>query len=292
MEEQSPPHWAEDKLSEYFELTHRNSFHIFAHHKEVYKLFEHLNQIFSEIVKYVDPPRELGEVPAILFFTMARSSYMVAVKLAFGGQLPESYAVLRQCLENSLIAFFIFKEIDKTGEIDVFELWLKRNDSQENKNKVRNKFGFKKLIKFLGENGNKKIGEVVTQLYEATIERGAHVNESALTQNLRVIKEEPRKSKFKLSYVTNIKEMPEAYSVCLKSIAEIGLASLSIFELIFKEKFKLVDISFSNLNVSETIKYFKKNYGNILRKFYEKIRGEQSSGNIIEPKDFKMIFYP
>lgn len=86
---------------------------------------------------------------------------------------------------------------------------------------------------------NTKIGKVARELYDRTIDYGAHPNAWALLTNLRQ-KKEGNKIKFELNYLTG---NSPALGFCLKTSAEVGVCSLMIFKLVFKERFDILGIS-------------------------------------------------
>lgn len=251
-----PPGWLEDFLSQFLQDTHNNSFYVFHHHKALFNLFSEVCEIYEIVGDHITKPEGQDELAALLFFNMARSSYYASLRIISGGQLPETYVLLRQCLENSLMGFYFYHELQRPEGYDRFKLWLSRNESEENKKKVRNTFTSGELKKRLKER-EQELGEIVNSLYEITIDSGAHPNESALTSNLRFSKEDQRRMMHQ-SWVIDFEKQWVPFLKCVKIVIEMGISSLCIFQSIFKEKFKL-------LGVSDKIEGLKRKYPNILK---------------------------
>jgi hypothetical protein len=84
-----------------------------------------------------------------------------------------------------------------------------------------------------------KLGTVASELYERTIDYGAHPNAWALLTNLTK-KKDDGSIKFELNYLTG---KSPALALCLKTNARVGVCSLMVFKIVFKERFDLLGIS-------------------------------------------------
>jgi hypothetical protein len=154
-----------------------------------------------------------------------------AVRLALSGQVPEAFMVLRGCLENALYGFYVTRKSLSQ------EIWLRRHDDEESKKKVRREFKISNLLKLLGKD-DKKLRDTVSDLYEKTIDFGGHPNEKAF---FSVVKKSVNEHKTTIKSAYLVGNEP-ALQLCLKSCAQIGLCSLSIFQLIYKERFGILGL--------------------------------------------------
>jgi hypothetical protein len=229
MDESVPKNWGQDKLSNFIETAQQNTFATFANLKDVFRLFEGIDESFRRIIDNIDNARDW--FPAF-FLLRAHSSYLGAVRLSTSGQLPEAYMILRGCLENSLYGFYLFKKPKSV------EVWLNRHDDEVAKKKVRIEFKIGPMFKLLSSNDS-KLGTVASKLYESTIDYGAHPNAWALLTNLSKKKDDDS-IKFELNYLTG---KSPALALCLKTNAQVGVCSLMVFKLVFKERFDLLGIS-------------------------------------------------
>ena len=229
MNEGVPKNWGQDKVSNFIETAQKNTFATFDNLKDVFKFFEDIDESFRRIIDNIDNARDW--FPAF-FLLRAHSSYLGAVRLSTSGQLPEAYMILRGCLENSLYGFYLFKKPKSV------EVWLNRHDDEVAKKKVRTEFKIGPMLKLLSSNDS-KLGTVASGLYERTIDYRAHPNAWALLTNLTKKKNDDS-IKFELSYLTG---KSPALALCLKTNAQVGVCSLLVFKLVFKERFDLLGIS-------------------------------------------------
>jgi hypothetical protein len=82
-------------------------------------------------------------------------------------------------------------------------------------------------------------GNIAETLYDRTIDYGAHPNERALMQNLRMGKDASG-VQFQVTYLTD--DTP-AYRLLLKTVAQVAVCSLGIFRLIFRERFDITGLT-------------------------------------------------
>jgi hypothetical protein len=167
------------------------------------------------------------------FVVRAHSSFLGAVTLLLGGQIPEAYACLRLVLENSLYGFYLSKNPASR------ETWLRRSESDAAKKKVRDEFKYGHMLKTLKSHASKE-GNVASILYEHTIDCGAHPNEEALIQVL-TIKKGDGKREFQMAYI--IPGNSPASLLALKRAAQTGVCALNIFQLVYKERFDLLGLT-------------------------------------------------
>ena len=206
-----------------------NVFATFDSKKSEYKLLKDIDAIYQKAIDYfLNTPSFL---PA-MFFLRAHSAYRGACRLSMSGQIPETFVLLRSCIENGLYALHVFK--NKVAE----EIWVGRHDDEQSLKKTKGEFATWKVMKTL-QGIDEWLYKVTSQLYENTIDWGAHPNERAISSSMKIIKEE-NKTEFKQLYLSG--DTPQL-AFGLKSTARVGLCSLFIFRHIFRERFDLISIS-------------------------------------------------
>lgn len=167
-----------------------------------------------------------------LFLLRTHSSYLGGGHLALAGQVPESYMLIRGCLENAAYAFYFHRNPDS------HQRWLRRHDSPKTKRAVEEEFRIRALLRVL-RGRDQKLGEAATLLYERTIDFGAHPNERAVTQMLRLTETEAQR-RFDMRYLIG---HGEAMQLCLKTAAQAGICGLKVFEYVFPERYALLGLS-------------------------------------------------
>lgn len=172
---------------------------------------------------------------SLLFFLKAHSAYLSAARLSSSGQMAESFMVLRGALENSLYGHYIFKHPDYA------EVWIRRHESDESLNRMKNIFTIGNTFNELNK-ANKPLNKIVRDLYERTIDYGAHPNPNSLLNILQhntKTKEKITTDEFKVEYLTGNKL---TIALCLKTTAQVGVACLKILQLVMSERFKLTTL--------------------------------------------------
>lgn len=141
-------------------------------------------------------------------------------------------APLRLCLENGLYGLYLTKNPDSQ------KIWWERNDSERARSRARKEFKTAKLFHTLKEADTRE-ARVAEKLYEDCIDLGAHPNQLALVQNLRV-EDGSDIVKFHAIYLN---DDPLVYRLCLTTAARVGTSVLGIFRLVFKERFEITGMS-------------------------------------------------
>lgn len=251
--QEPPPGWGNDKLSEYLKGTYENAFCFVADQREKYELLRNVVDLFNEVSESFKGLPNKKQIISAFFFSMANSSLLSGIRLATGGQIPDSYKCLRGCLENSVYGFYINENEDG---YEKYTTWVNRMDNKKTKQDVRKEFKWGILRDFL-KTKNPQLGGYAEKFYDQTIDYGAHPNAASLFLNLEVPDENI--DRYKIHCVSNNRENPFPFLFCIKSIAEIGICALMIFEVIFKTRFELTRLSDRLLAVKKkSIDVFRK----------------------------------
>ncbi len=224
-----PKGWGDDDITKFLDVSRWNNYATFAN---LQPEFHRLVSIDSAFRKAIDNLHNSQDWFAALFLARAHSNYLASIRLSMSGQVPETYAVLRSCLENALYGFYI-SENPGSGET-----WIKRHDSDQNKKEVRKKFKIRTLLDLLILTDTKE-GNAAEYLYEHTIDYGAHPNDSALFQTLQM-KEAQDTVEFKILYLDRDSDQ---FHLALRTVAQVGVNVLGIFRLIYKERFDIIGLT-------------------------------------------------
>lgn len=226
---ETPPGWGEESLSDFIDQATKNVFATFHNKKAEYGILLEIDDCYKTMVDNLLNP--LDFLPG-MFLMRAHSAYRGACRLSMSGQCPETFTLLRNCIENSLYALHVFKN-DGADEI-----WARRHDDEASLKKARMEFTYRNVTKTL-EDENPGIAEATKELYERCIDFGGHPNERAITSSMK-IKETENGKEYQQVYLTGDSiEMEHA----LKSTAQTGLSSLFIFRPIYKERYDILGIT-------------------------------------------------
>ncbi len=224
----NPTAWGDDKLSAFVDIANQNAFATFVNLKSI---FSHLGKIDSLFRKAIDNLHNSKDWQLIFFLLRAHASYLGAVRLATSGQVPEAFMILRGCLENALYGFFLQQQPE------LIEIWLGRHDDAISKQKVKDEFKIRRMLDLLVQR-NRTVGKAVAELYDRTIDYGAHPNERSITSNL-VRKDKKDHLQLDLNYLAGDSIQ---LRMCLKSNAQVGVLCLRVFEVIFETRFSLLGL--------------------------------------------------
>ena len=224
-----PPNWEANEISKFFDAARANEFATFANKTDE---VARLSDIDLGYRRAIDGVNHSTDWFAGFFLIRAHSNYLAACRLCWSAQIPESYALLRSCLESALYGLYLGKHPKSR------ETWLRRQDDPAAKQKVINEFRITKLLKLAAEEDAKE-GAVAKRLYEQTIDLGAHPNELALMQTLKINKSADR-IEFKSNYLD---QDSVALSLALKTTAQVGVCALSLFRVIYPERFNIVGVT-------------------------------------------------
>jgi len=159
---------------------------------------------------------------APLFIGRSQNSFRAATFLAFSGFVPETYPLLRQCLETAIYYFEIVKENKE-------EAWLNRGTTPDATKACRGAFRISDIWKTI-QSADQTIHDRCKRLYEVTIDQGAHPNvEGFLTtseHNDRGVA------------VDCLLPDTDPWRVVIQYVSKTGIASLRVFHLAYPELFQ------------------------------------------------------
>ncbi len=221
---QTPPEtWGGDEVTKFLDVLRRNQHATFFSFPPQFHLLVQIDGVFRTISENLDHSKEWF---AGLFLLRAHSNFLSAIHLLTAGQLTEAYAVLRLCIENTLYGLYFYKNPESC------ETWLQRQDSNEHKQRVRREFHIRRMLKLL-YSINEKEWHAASTLYELTIDFGAHPNEFSLTQSLKITRESDQ---ITLS-VVSAGGSDSQFELALRTAAQVGVCALSVYRIIFQERF-------------------------------------------------------
>ena len=224
-----PPGWGDESLSKFIQGTAENTYATFHNLKEWYNRLRDIHQAFSKVAENMD---RTPDFLASFFLVRSHSAYLASVRLALSGQVSEAYMVLRGSLECALYGLYVARKKS------VGEVWLRRDENDAAKKKVKQEFKVSNLFQVL-ESEDHKLRKITGLLYEKTIGYGGHPNQQAF---LSVMKQQSDESRITFQSAYMIGNEP-ALQLCLKSSAQIGTCALSIIRLVFRERFDLLGVS-------------------------------------------------
>lgn len=233
-----PDRWARDSLSHFLEVSRQNELATFTQRKSEYDVLKTLNERFignrKNLILTIMPiinkdfndsdfkdielkPEDWLEA---YFYLRAHAAFNGAVRLALSAQMPEMYMLLRGCIENAIYAFYVWKK----PETKI--VWLSRNDNEASRQAVRDEFTITKIKKALGS-VDADLRDGIMQMYDETIDQGAHPNVQAFIDNA-VQKNENGALSLSISILNH-----ELLDSALNNLAKAGELVLKVFKAMY-----------------------------------------------------------
>lgn len=229
MTSQPPPAlWGADALTAHLDAFRSNQFATFANKGRSTTDLISIDGLFDRFLNGAVNPRPWYPMS---FMLRSHSAYRAAVSTIMGGQLYESQALMRLCLEHAAYGFYIGADQGR------MERWLRRSDSDANRNAVRREFHNDKIRAKLNAEAP-SLSKVYDQLYNRLIEFGAHPNEQGYTQS-SALREEDGSVYFDTLYLQG-DGLP--LDLAMKTAAQVGMWPLLIMQVMYRERFELLGI--------------------------------------------------
>ena len=229
-----PPAWGNDSLSEFIKFAYENSFATFVNKKYDFELLGKIDGTFRFLIRHLSDVNDEVLLPTLMVYRSCHS-YLGSARLSTSCQVTESYMVQRGCLESALYGLYFYKNPESQ------ETWLKRHDDEESFKKVRGNFTATNLFKLL-KDMSPEIHRIAKNLYDETINFGAHPNPNAILSNLTISEMENPKGITRKIEPHIMTVDPVVIWACIKTNIEIGICTLDIFGLIFSERYQIMDI--------------------------------------------------
>ena len=168
----------------------------------------------------------------VSFMMRAHSAFRSGVGAVMGGQLLESQALFRLCLEHAAYGFYI------GGDKDRMERWLGRGESESNRRAVRKEFHNDKIREHIGSAAPVMRAQF-ERLYDQLIDFGAHPNQQGYLLNTTLTKNDAGDRTFETVY---LQADGIGLDMGLKVAGQVGLWALHLMQLLYPERFELLGI--------------------------------------------------
>jgi hypothetical protein len=166
-----------------------------------------------------------------VLFQRCQYAFKTAAGLALAGQVVEAFVMMRSCLEYAGYALVIFN--DPTLET----VFTNRHVSAADMAAQKSAFRISEVKKVI-ESFDTKLAELFGTFYERAVDFGGHPNPHATFSTMSIPDPNPSNSLTMYAMVTDATNLRHA----MKSVAQVGLTALFIFQHIWKPKFELLGI--------------------------------------------------
>jgi hypothetical protein len=231
----TPPGWAADELTKFLQQTHEQQYATFHNKKEAVARLVAIDELFVRVSKnWLNPQSEV----AAMLFLRCHAAFRTAAGEAMAGQAVECYRQCRGMLENSGYAVHIHRDPSRAT------VWLNRHQDEAGMKASKKAFQHVAVAASVVA-ANQHAGKRFEDLYQRTIDWGGHPNERSVTGNMRVIKEPDRR----VMLAIMLHGDGVALEMALKTVAQCGMVSLELLQLVYNARFELLGINAAMLNL-------------------------------------------
>ncbi|WP_297490378.1 hypothetical protein [Acidocella sp.] len=223
-----PANWGKDKLSEFLRHAYNHQMATAARKSGI---FVTLSTIDAMMVKIADNIINPSNATAINLIYRAHSAYRAASATAMAGQVAETLVLVRSSLEYAAYGLHIH-DIPAKGDV-----WWDRNKGKAEKNASIKAFTLGSLRDTIQKHDTKLV-IVFNELYERSIDFGAHPNQYGVVTGMALKEQEDRVAILQKYLHADGMEMDFA----LKTTAQAGIFVLRVFQFMMPEKFMLLGV--------------------------------------------------
>jgi hypothetical protein len=237
MAAQQLPPWDNDPLSTFFRDAAYNERASSLNFVPIFALLQRIDGAVRDMEGAVekDNVQELERVVPRLLAVRTHGSFLAGMRLAMSGQLSESCAVLRGCIELCWYALHIAKDPKAPDRANI---WLNRGDDVQSKRKCQNEFRVSNM-RSTHELIDRATAKQLREFYEVTIDFGGHPNEKSLFGTMSRSETE-NETNYKVGILSF--HEPHLVVASLRLAAGVAIGVLKVFQLIFTERFAILSL--------------------------------------------------
>ena len=217
-----------DELTQFLERVHSNQKAHIAKFPDAYRLIKRVNDCLSVAGKNLINPNPVMTGSLLL---RSQYAYKAAAGMALSGQVVEAFAMMRLCLEYAGYALAIF------NEPTLQDVFMGRHVSADGMKAMKGRFKIGEIRTVIA-GFDTKLAEIFDDLYQRAIDFGGHPNPHAAMSATQLGQEGNHITLTTLALTTD----PKVLMHTMKSVTQVGLAALFVFQHIFKAKFELLGI--------------------------------------------------
>jgi hypothetical protein len=230
------PSTTDKSLEAFIEAVYKNQQGNRVRYPEQYRLIQRVDKCFIDASKHLSYAKPLFTGP---LFLRSHYAYKTAASMTLAGQVPESFVMMRSCLEYAGYALAIFTEPSLLADAPRREeVFVNRHADDASMKAQKEEFAIENIHKTIAVH-DQTLANIFRFLYNRAIDYGAHPNPNGMFTAMNVEKEDE-----KLTSITTLALTTEPLPLLftMKSVAQSRLTSLYIFKQMFKAKFELLGI--------------------------------------------------
>lgn len=230
-----PPGWGTDELTKFLDAARSNQWATFWNKRSTVSTLIEIDAQFVTVWKdWLNPQSEI----AAFLLLRCHATFRAAAGLAMAGQVAEAYVQCRAMLEYAAYAVHIYRD-PPLGMV-----WLNRHQDPASMEAQKNAFSHRKVSASVTA-ANAHAGKRFEDLYQRTIDFGGHPNERSVTGNMKMVEEPGKRTMLSIMQHGDGVELDHA----LKSVAQCGMVSLEMLQVVFNARFEILGINAAMLEL-------------------------------------------
>jgi hypothetical protein len=202
---------------------------------EQYSIIERVDNLFVVVSKHLAYAKPVFSGP---MFLRSHYAYKTAASMTLAGQVPESFVIMRSCLEYAGYALAIFADPHLADAPSREQVFVNRHADEASMKIQKEEFKIVKIEKTIAA-FDEKLANIFRFLYQRSIDYGGHPNPHGMLTAMNMDKEDDKVTSITTLALT-VEPLPIIFA--MKSVAQVGLTALYIFHEMFKAKFELLGI--------------------------------------------------
>ncbi len=231
-----------DELGDFIRMANDHSEEALNYYKKPVNFLSSVDALFIDFLKQaagLSPPF------SVLLLLNAHASYRSAVRLAFSGQLLPSFMSLRGAVESALYAHAM------VADPKLVDIWNNRGADKKSRDKCRKAFSIGNMFQYLEGAHEKFFADHVRDIYDSTIDFGAHPNRLSVIRSTSLSNLEDGMIEVNFAYLHGFGsfEVRQALVAC----AEIGLAVFFVNLLCFEEHPQVTELNKQAIDLQDQV---------------------------------------
>jgi len=222
-------------LTRFIEAIQRNQQGNQVRFPDQYELIRRVDKCFVDVSAHLANAKPVFTGP---MFLRSHYAYKTAASMTLAGQVPESFVMMRSCLEYAGYALAIFADPGIVDTPSREELFVNRHADALSMKAQKEEFKIGKIVQTIIK-FDQKLANVFQFLYQRSIDYGGHPNPNGMLTAMSIDKEDGKLSSITTLALT-VEPLPLQFA--MKSVTQVGLTSLNIFQQMFEAKFELLGV--------------------------------------------------
>jgi hypothetical protein len=230
LKRQLPP-WETDSLSSFLDDASHNERVSALKLPTVYGLLRQVHSTFECVEAAIEKDDQEELLVPRFLLVRAHAAFLATVRLTMSGQAFEGTLALRAAIEQTWYALHIARD---PQPLERSYIWLQRHDGPAELKKCKEEFTVAK-VRATHEGLDATTANILHQLYDTTIDFGAHPNETGILASMR--REETKDA---ITFeVGKLHPDPRLMTATLKTATEVAIGTLKVSQLVCPKQLKV-----------------------------------------------------